>query len=815
VNQTGDQAMLVRAPMRGRLFRKYALVLVALLSATLLAGGLVQGYFSYQESRSALGRIQREQAVTAATRIEQFVGETERRIRSAQPPAGLGGSLGPDERRVNLLRLLAQAPEIAEISYVDATGREQLRVSSVARNVIGSNADRSNEPAYLNGRLGQTWYGAVYFREGSEPFITIAAGERGPAAGVTVAEVNLKFLWDVVSRIKVGEAGHAYVVDNGGQLIAHPDIARVLQRTDLSALEQVRSARAVPADPEREAVSAADLNGREVLSSFAPVFPPGWYVFVEQPQDEAFAPLNALVLRTALLLAAGLAVAVAASLFLARRMTLPIRALQAGAASIGAGNLDQQIAVRTGDELEALAGEFNQMTARLRESYAGLERKVEERTHELTEALAQQQATGEVLELISRAPVQVQAVLDGIVAHAVRLFATPTTVIYFVEGDQLCTTAIHEPVPGSISARRPLDRTSISGTAVLERRTVYVCGGLEEVEQAYPAAAATMRRQGVVERTVVAVPLIHGDAAVGVLVVARLDGQGFTAVQIALAETFAAQAMIAIENARLFHEIEDKSQALELANQELVAVSRHKSEFLATMSHELRTPLNAIIGFSEVLLERYFGDLNEKQDDYLRDVLSSGQHLLALINDLLDLAKVEAGRMELDATVFSLRDAIETSLTMVRERAARHGIELSVEVAPPIEFITADERKVKQILFNLLSNAVKFTPGGGCIDVRAWTDDTMACVSVRDTGIGIAPEDQARIFEEFRQAGAATAQEGTGLGLALTKAFVELHGGRLSLESEPGHGSTFTFSLPLCPVPVLEADEIEGTTKAL
>jgi signal transduction histidine kinase/DNA-binding response OmpR family regulator len=236
---------------------------------------------------------------------------------------------------------------------------------------------------------------------------------------------------------------------------------------------------------------------------------------------------------------------------------------------------------------------------------------------------------------------------------------------------------------------------------------------------------------------------------------------------------------------------------LDRAYQQLTTASQHKSEFLANMSHELRTPLNAIIGFSEVLAERMFGDLNEKQEEYLRDILTSGQHLLALINDILDLSKVEAGQMELELGTFSLPEALENGLTMIRERAGNHGIALSLDVDPAVDLIEADERKVKQIVFNLLSNAVKFTPDGGEVDVSARIVDGVLTLAVRDTGIGIAPEDQAQVFEEFRQVGQSTRrQEGTGLGLALVRRFVELHGGQVTLESEVGVGSTFAFTLP-------------------
>jgi signal transduction histidine kinase len=217
------------------------------------------------------------------------------------------------------------------------------------------------------------------------------------------------------------------------------------------------------------------------------------------------------------------------------------------------------------------------------------------------------------------------------------------------------------------------------------------------------------------------------------------------------------------------------------------------------MSHELRTPLNAIIGFSEVLLERLFGELNEKQDDYLKDIHASGRHLLTLINDILDLSKVEAGRMELEPSVFDIASAISNAMTLVRERAQRHGIMLGQQVDPKLGELTADERKFKQILLNLLSNAVKFTPDGGRIDVNARRESDNVVIAVHDTGIGIAAQDQAAVFEEFRQVGRdyTSKHEGTGLGLALTKKFVELHGGRIWLESEPGKGSTFTFTIPI------------------
>ena len=229
------------------------------------------------------------------------------------------------------------------------------------------------------------------------------------------------------------------------------------------------------------------------------------------------------------------------------------------------------------------------------------------------------------------------------------------------------------------------------------------------------------------------------------------------------------------------------------------AANRAKSEFLANMSHELRTPLNAIIGFSEVLIDRMFGEVNEKQADYLKDIHESGRHLLSLINDILDLSKIEAGRMDLEVSSFHLPTALSNAMTLVRERAQRHGIRLGLDVDPRLGEFQADERKVKQILVNLLSNAVKFTPDGGRVDVSARLDTTKVAIAIKDTGIGIAPQDHAAVFEEFKQVGRDYTRkaEGTGLGLALTKRFVELHGGEISLASSLGSGSTFTVTLPI------------------
>jgi signal transduction histidine kinase len=340
----------------------------------------------------------------------------------------------------------------------------------------------------------------------------------------------------------------------------------------------------------------------------------------------------------------------------------------------------------------------------------------------------------------------------------------------------------------ALRANPPRLGDGVVGRAAASREPVQIPNILEERTYA-PRMREMLERFGF--RASLAVPLLREDRIIGGLVVRRKSTGEFRPEVIELLKTFATQSVLAIQNARLFREIEDKSCQIEAAN-------RHKSEFLANMSHELRTPLNAIIGFSEVLGERMFGELNEKQAEYTDDILSSGRHLLSLINEILDLSKVEAGRMELELATFDLPLAIDNARTFVRERATKHGINLDVTVDERLGDFVGDERKIKQILLNLLSNAVKFTPEGGRIGINARQADGSVEISVSDTGIGISPEDQAKIFEEFRQVGGdyAHKKEGTGLGLTLAKKFVELHGGRIWVESEVGKGSTFSFTLP-------------------
>lgn len=369
------------AAPRGRLFRKYLASFVVVIAVALIANVAIDSWFSFLEQKRLLIGIQREQADSAAAKIGGFVAEIEHQLGwLTQMPPGTVKSLDP---RIDAIRVMRLSPAIAEIALLDAQGREQLRVARHALDVVGSGADRSGSAAFLSAQAGKPYYGPVYFYRETEPYMTLAIAGAGKDPVTVVAEVNLRFVWELVSGIRVGKSGKAYVVDSQGRLVAHPDLRQVLRRSDLSGLPQVRAGLSGAA-PGNEVVK--DLEGHSVLAAHASVPSLGWPVFVELPIDEAYASIYESIARSALLLLALLICAVVAAFLLSRRMIVPIRALAFGAARIGAGHLDQRIVVKSGDELEGLGNQFNSMAARLQESYATLEQRVVERTAELATA---------------------------------------------------------------------------------------------------------------------------------------------------------------------------------------------------------------------------------------------------------------------------------------------------------------------------------------------------------------------------------------------------------------------------------------------
>ena len=606
---------------RGRLMRDYFLISVLLVVGGLVISGAVEIYFSYVESRDQLALVQKEIAAGAAGKIERIVHEIQNILRGATKSPAIPSERLMPEFRLELEKLFLIAPAVTEASVFNEQGAIQVQASRLRTIFPESERDFANSPAFKQAKQGKPYFGPVYFERGSEPYMTIAVPiERfaGDFIGVLQAEVNLKDISDVVSRITVGRAGYAYLMSRSGELIAHHDISLVLQRRMVDQLEMFKEAFPPTAtQPTRSAMIALNLQGKDVLSAFALVPGLDWAIVVDRPLEEVVETIYASLFRTATLLLVGLGFALIASIYLARRVLRPIGILQDGVAHF-ADNLSRRIVLKTGDELEGLADEFNRLADRLQESYTHLEQKVEDRTQELGEK-----------------------------------------------------------------------------------------------------------------------------------------------------------------------------------NKQLEAATKSKVRFFNYIAHEMRTPVTSIKGFTDIVLRKTEGKIEQLQKDNLRKVVVSSEHLLSLIKDLLDLAKADEGRMEVHAETFKLEEVLRFATEMVEPMLKDENIKLVTEMASDIPMMKSDCEMLKRIVLNLLSNAAKYTEAGE-IKVAAACDDGTLKLVVSDTGPGINAEALNYIFEEFR-VDKSTPQRypSTGLGLAIVKLFTNLLGGEVGVESEEGKGSTFTIVMPM------------------
>jgi signal transduction histidine kinase len=784
-NLTGVDAAPSAGPWRNlfrrrSLFGKYVSYFVGLVAFVLAVSSAVDVWITYRDAKNTLLHAQGEKADAAARRVEQFLADLERQIswatRASVPTL--------DQRKEDYWRVLANTPAIAEIAQIDAAGIEVITLGRDGGSLhTGDNWTLTT--AFRESRQDSAWFGPVVFAS-TGPRMQIAMAHAGAGAGFTVVEIELKYLSDILNGIQAGPGVFAYLTTSEGRLIAHTDSSLVGRNLDMSKLPQVHALKQADAPID----IGSSLEGESVLSAAATVPRMNWLLFVEQPVSQSFGPVISLLARLAWLFVLGLILCVGAGILLARRMIVPIRAVQEGASRVAAGDFNHNIEVRTGDEVEALADEFNRMAAQLREFYAKLEQKVDDRTRDLASSIRELISLEEIGRALA-ASLELGEVLQTALTRAVELAEADGGAIYTFDRERNAfnLAEAHGLDPSFVAALREVKLTRLDGLLgeVSEHgRTVQV-PEIGEVP-GFPLRAATISAGF---RSALVVPLIAPDGVVGALVVESRRPSTFPANKVSLMQAFAHQSVLAMRNARLFRKVEENSRQLAIA-------SEHKSRFFANMSHEFRTPLNAILGYAELLRDGLYGELPERAKGVLERVESNGAHLLALINDVLDLSKLEAGELSLVLDEYSLRGVIEQVVGTTYALAHAKGLRIEQEIVEPLPLGRGDERRLVQVLLNVISNAIKFTDEGA-VTIRARAVADMFEIVVVDTGPGIAPDDQARIFEAFQQGDNTSTRlkGGTGLGLSISKRFIEMHGGAISVASKLGEGATFTILIPI------------------
>jgi signal transduction histidine kinase/HAMP domain-containing protein len=763
---------------------------LALVAELLIMAAGVQFFVRYTEQSAWQGR-QGEAAGNAAATVGGFMG----RVEDTLATVGLLKPTQLTDHPGTLDDILRANPALLEVIRLDPRGR--VRASAFRDTPILANQFTIPQSNWFRAtRTGKRYTGSVQVSSRGEPSIVMAVP--APGGEAVAARLKMDMLWDVVKDIRFGRQGRAYVVDHLGRIVAHTDPALVLAAASLADRPEFTALSNAPGN--RWSGVFTNFRGDEVVGATAPVPGTDWVVVTELPESEAFgvSRVAAGLLGTGLI-AFWLTIMYFTMRLLTSTIFRPLSALRAGAERIARQDLAYQVPVSRPDEIGQVTTAFNRMAAKLQRHEAEMADRASALAAEVTERKAAEEArarfadqlriSAEIAERLSavRDPDRlmqdiVQALQSGFDLYHVHLYvndAATDSLLVRAGSGAVGRALVEQGHVIALDARRSLvARAAREHAAVLVGDVSNDPGFLPN-----PLLPAT--------RSEVAVPLLSRGLVLGVLDMQDNRPERFTQADVDIFSTLAGQIAVALENARLFSEIQATADRLR-------ELDKLKSEFLATISHELRTPLNSVLGYSEIILEGIDGPIGPEAEEDVRAIHENGQHLLKLINDVLDLAKIEAGRMTLDLEDVPLPPLIDKILTANAGLLAGKPLTMTTDVSPDLPPVEADPLRLQQVLNNLISNAVKFTPQGA-IEVHAWRENGSVAIAIADTGIGIAEEDIGTIFEKFRQLDGSYTRRanGTGLGLAITNHLVQMHGGTIGVVSELGRGTTFTVRLPV------------------
>ena len=762
------------------LFGKYALTIVSLVVFVLMVNGAIEAYIIYSETTSRLAQAQKDAAWTIAGRANAFLLDLDRNASFVTRAS----SMTMQDHRKDYLSLLQQCPQVSALTFVDGDGRPRLKVAR-DQVLLGNGSNIAAEPTATESAGRSSWFSPAVVQDG-KPLLVLNMAHAGDAAGVTVVHIDLAKVLAFVGSMPLPADNYAYVIDSKGKVIASSKDSLIAVGSDLGTVASIKSLLKDGSVPDAMSTDAA---GRAVLRTGAPIETTNWAAVVEEPTRDALWPLSEFAFRFAWLLAFGSTLAILAGLVLSRRMINPIKALQGGATHLAANEFDHRIEVRTGDELEELAAQFNRMAGELANSYGRLELQVEERTRDLALSVRELKALEEIGRALASS-LDLPAVLAAIVSRAVEFTNADAGAIYALEdGSSTFHLAEAQGFPLDLRTAASTFRGGTGGAleAALTRGKPVLIADLA-TEQGFPA------RERIVAtgfRSALVVGLIGSGEAYGALVMYWRQADSFHAGTSGVMQTFAHQSVLAMHNARLFQELVDRGRQLEVAN-------AHRTQFFANMSHELRTPLNAVLGYSELLYDGLYGVLPDRAVGVIDRIQANSKHLLGLINDVLDMTKMEAGALSLSLNDYSVKGLVEGVFASTESLAKTKGLTFEASVPDGLPIGHGDDRRLMQVLLNLVGNAIKFTDQGS-VRIEASLADGYFHIAVRDTGPGISPEGQQRIFEEFQQIDDASTRKkgGTGLGLSISRRLVLMHGGRIEVASVAGEGATFTVVVPV------------------